>query len=154
MIIMASADEILIVRNMLGVTRVRNISDTTISTAIDRAWKRTEEETQIMSTDTSNFYYDIASQITERFAAAEILIQMPDLSSLRNSLLNDAKAMVTTVAKPDPSDPDSEILIDSEDYTTYPMNPDGEIYLGSLAGRPRYRTWFGSDFNQMESSQV
>lgn len=151
---MASSAEILIVRNMLGVTRTRNIADATISTAIDRAWSRTEEETQILSTDTANFYFDIASQITERYAAAEILIQMPDLSSLRNSLLREAENMVTSVAKPDPSDPDSEILIDSEDYATYPMNPDGEIWLGSVSGRPRYRTWFGSDFNQMESSQV
>lgn len=151
---MADPAQILIVRNMLGVTRVRNVSDATIGTAIDRAWSRTEEETQILQTDIANFYYDLASQITERFAAAELLIQMPDLVSLRNSILNDAKAMISTVAKPDPSDPDSEILIDSEDYTTYPMNPDGEIYLGSVSGRPRYRTWFGSDFNQMESSQI
>ena len=143
---MASAEEILIVRQMSGSTRTRNVSDARISQIIDDNWNRITEETGIAVTDLLAVYYNIATQIVRRYATAEILIGSPDMIDTRNSLLREATLMIATLSKPDPSDPDSEIIVDTDDYQTYPLNPTGEIWLGSLSGRPRYRrTYWGDD---------
>ncbi len=142
---MADANEITIVRQMAGGTRTKNIADARISQIIDDNWNRITEETGIAVNDLLATYYNIATQIVRRYAVAEILIGSPDMNDTRNSLLREATNMIATLAKPDPSDPDSEIIVDTDDYQTYPLNPGGEVWLGSLSGRPKYRTYFGED---------
>lgn len=142
---MADANEITIVRQMSGGTRTRNLSDARISQIIDDNWNRITEETGIAVTDLLAVYYNIATQIVRRYAVAEILIGAPDMIDVRNSLLREAQGMIATLAKPDPSDPDSEIIVDVDPYQTYPLNPTGEIWLGNVSGRPRYRTTFGEE---------
>lgn len=142
---MASQAEIDIVRSMAGGTRTRNLTDARVSQIIDDNWERATEETGIADTDLQNVYWSIANQIVRRYAVAEVLIGAPDMVDTRNSLLREATTMISTISKPDPSDPDSEIIVDTDEYTTYPLNANGEIWLGSIGGRPRYRTVFGSD---------
>lgn len=142
---MASAEEILTVRQMSGGTRTKNISDTRISQIIDDNWNRITEETGIAVADLQATYYNIATQIVRRYAVAELLIGAPDMVDTRNSLLREANTMISQLSKPDPSDPDSEIIVDVDPYETYPLNPSGTVWLGSLQGRPRYRTLFGEE---------
>lgn len=142
---MASAEEIAIVRAMAGGTRTRNLADTRISQIIDDNWNRITEETGIAVSDLLNTYYNIATQIVRRYAVAEIFIGWPDMVDTRNSLLREANTMISQLSKPDPSDPDSEIIVDVNDYETYPLNSSGTIWLGSLQGRPKYRTLFGEE---------
>lgn len=142
---MASSTEIAIVRDMAGGTRTRNLTDARISQIIDDNWNRITEETGIAVTDLLAVYYNIATQIVRRYAVAELLIGSPDMVDTRNSLLREAQGMIATLSKPDPSDPDSEIICDTDDYQTYPLNPTGEIWLGSLSGRPRVRFGTSSD---------
>jgi|GEM_PF-3139339 len=140
---MASTQEITIVRQMAGSTRTRNIDDARIGQVIDDNWNRITEETGIAVSDLLNTYYNVATQIVRRYAVAELLIGAPEMVDTRNSLLREATTMISQLAKPDPSDPDSEIIVDVDPYQTYPLNPTGEIWLGSLSGRPKYRTYFG-----------
>lgn len=142
---MATSEEIGIVRAMAGGTRTRNLTDARVSQIIDDNWHRITEETGISVSDLQATYYNIATQIVRRYAVAEILIGSPDMVDTRNSLLREATTMITQLAKPDPSDPDSEIIVDVDDYQTYPLNPNGEVWLGSISGRPRYRTYFGEE---------
>lgn len=144
---MADQSEIDIVRQMAGGTRVRNLTDVRIGQIIDDNWKRTEEETGISVDDLQATYYNLATQIVRRFSVAEIFISWPEMADQRNNLLRECTLMIQSLSKPDPSDPDSEIIVDATDYETYPLNPVGTIWLGSQPGRPRYRTTFGSDFN-------
>jgi hypothetical protein len=142
---MASQEEIDIVRAMAGGTRTRNLTDARVSQIIDDNWNRITEETGIAVSDLQATYYSIATQIVRRYAVAEVLIGSPEMVDTRNSLLREAQNMIGTLAKPDPSDPDSEIIVTTSDYETYPLNAGGTIWLGSLSGRPRYRTTFGQD---------
>lgn len=141
---MAIQAEIDYVRAMAGGTRTRNITDQRIGEIIDSNWDRIAEETGIAETDTSVVYYSVATQMVRRLATAEIWIGWPDMTDSRNSLLREVQNMIATIAKPDPSDPDSEIICDSDPYETYPLNADGTVWLSSVQGRPRYRTYFGS----------
>lgn len=143
---MASNEEITIVRQMAGNTRVRNLSDERIGQIIDDNWFRVTEETGIAIDDLSNTYYNVATQMVRRLAVAEIFIGWPDMVDTRNSLLREVQNMIAQIAKPDPSDPDSEIIVSTDEYETYPLNANGTIWLGNVTGRPRYRTAFGSDF--------
>lgn len=142
---MASSTEIAIVREMSGGTRTRNLTDARISQIIDDNWSRITEETGIAYSDLQATYYNIATQIVRRYAVAEILIGSPDMVDTRNSLLREATNMISQLAKPDPSDPDSEIIVDVDEYQTYPLNPNGEVWLGNISGRPKYRTMFGEE---------
>ncbi len=140
---MASTEEIAIVRAMAGGTRTKNLADARVSQIIDDNWNRITEETGIAVTDLLAVYYNIATQIVRRYAVAEILIGSPDMTDVRNSLLREATNMISQLAKPDPSDPDSEVIVETDDYQTYPLNPNGEVWLGNVTGRPKYRTLFG-----------
>lgn len=142
---MADSTEIAIVRQMAGGTRTKNLSDARVSQIIDDNWNRITEETGIAVSDLQAVYYSIATQIVRRYAVAELLIGAPEMVDTRNSLLREAQNMIATLAKPDPSDPDSEVIVDSDEYTTYPLNPNGEVWLGNVAGRPWYRTRFGTE---------
>lgn len=139
---MASQQEIDIVRQMAGGTRVRNLTDARIGQIIDDNWSRITEETGIAFDDLQATYYNIATQIVRRYATAEIFIGVPEMVDTRNSLLREATNMIATLAKPDPSDPDSEIIVEASDYETYPLNQSGSIWLGSMTapGRPRFRS--------------
>jgi hypothetical protein len=137
---MATQEEIDIVRQMAGGTRVRNLTDARIGQIIDDNWSRITEETGIAFDDLQATYYNIATQIVRRYAVAEIFIGVPEMVDTRNSLLREATNMIATLAKPDPSDPDSEIIVDATEYETYPLNSSGTIWLGNVMGRPRYRS--------------
>lgn len=142
---MADSTEIAIIRAMAGGTRTKNLADSRISQIVDDNWNRITEETGIAVSDLQAVYYSIATQIVRRYAVAEIMIGSPDMVDTRNSLLREAQNMINTLSKPDPSDPDSEIIVDVDEYQTYPLNPNGEVWLGNVSGRPKYRTLFGEE---------
>lgn len=115
-------------RFLAGSVASANLLDSNIDQALTESNDEVTERTGMDSTST--YLPNLRRKMKILVAVADLLIPFKNSSDIRDSILKEIENVETRLTNPHPNDPDSESLVDSAGYQSYPLNINGSYYSG------------------------